>query len=219
MVIRILLADRQGMFREVLRNLLQSQPDFTVVGDTDDGERLIHLVSELQPDVLLMDRKLQKCSGLEILREITAARSSVRTIILTDAMAPGETAQALLWGARGVVLKDALTNFLFSSIRVVMAGEFWVSHGSTAELVRNLRSLADLAEQGAQLQSRSLSPQQRQIIEAIASGSSNREIAQELRLSERTVKYHLTRIFNKFGVSGRMELARYSLRNSVARRA
>ncbi len=219
MVTRILIADRQSMFREVLSNLLESQPDFAVIADTNDGERLIHLISELQPDVLLMDRKLRQCSSLEILREITALKTNVRPIVLTDAMAPGETVQALLWGARGVVLKDTLTSFLFSSIRMVMAGEYWVSHGSMAELVRNLRSLAELAEQGAQLQTRGLSPQQRQIVEAIASGSSNREIAQELRISERTVKYHLTRIFSKLGVSGRMELARYSLRNNVAKRA
>ncbi len=216
---RILIADRQVMFREVLKVLLESQPDFAVVAETDDGERLAHLISDFKPDVLLMDLKLRKRFGLEVLPEIAARRTDVRPIVLTDAITQGEIIQALLMGARGVLLKNVNTNLLFNSIRTVMGGEYWISHDGVAELVRHLRSLAALAEQSTQSQARSLSPQQRQIVEAIASGCSNREIAEELRVSERTVKYHLTRIFSKFGVSGRMELARYSLENKVVREA
>ncbi len=215
----ILIADRQVMFCEVLKVLLESQPDFAVVAETDDGERLVHLALDLQPDVILMDLKLRKRFGLEVLTEITACGTDVRPIILTDAIAQSEIIQALLWGARGVLLKAVPTNLLFNSIRRVMSGEYWISHDGVAELVRHLRSLAAVAEQSTQSQARSLSTQQRQIIEAIASGCSNREIAEELRVSERTVKYHLTRIFSKFGVSGRMELARYSLENKVVREA
>jgi DNA-binding NarL/FixJ family response regulator len=216
---RILIADRQDMFREVLRRLLESQAGFVVVADTDDGEQLTHLVSDLRPEVLLLDLKLRKRSGIEALREIAACRPEVRPIVLTDAIAQSEITQALLWGARGVVSKDSPTHLLFKSIRMVMAGEYWISHDEVAELVRNLRSLEALVEQSTQLQARSLSHQQQQIVEAIVSGCSNREIAQELSVSERTVKYHLTRIFSKFGVSGRMELARFTLKNRVVREA
>jgi DNA-binding NarL/FixJ family response regulator len=216
---RILIADRQDMFREVLRGLLASQPDFAVVADTDDGEQLPHLVSDHQPDVLLMDLKLHKRFGLDVLREIAARHADVRPIVLTEAIAQSLIVQALLWGARGVVQKNVSTNLLFHSIRMVMAGEYWIGHSGVAELVRRLRSMAALAEQSTQSQARTLSPQQRQIVEAIVSGYSNRDIAKELRVSERTVKYHLTRIFSKFGVSGRMELARYSLKHKVIREA
>ncbi len=219
MSIRILIAERQIMFREALKILLESQPDFAVVGDTDDGERLVRLVSDFRPDILLIDLDLRKRSGLEVLRNVVACKTDVRPIVLTDAIARSEIVQALLWGARGVIRKDTSTNLLFNGIRTVMGGEYWISHDGVAELVRRLRSLATLAEQGTQSQARSLSRQQRKIVEGIASGCSNREIAEELRLSERTVKYHLTRIFNKFGVSGRMELARYSLENKVVREA
>ncbi len=219
MSIRILIAERQIMFREALKILLESQRDFAVVGDTDDGERLVRLVSDLRPDILLIDLDLRKRSGLELLRNVVACKTDVRPIVLSDAIARSEIVQALLWGARGVIRKDTSTNLLFNGIRTVMGGEYWISHDGVAELVRRLRSLATLAEQGTQSQARSLSRQQRKIVEAIASGCSNREIAEELRVSERTVKYHLTRIFSKFGVSGRMELARYSLENRVVREA
>ncbi len=216
---RILIADRQAMFREALKVLLESQPDFTVVAETDDGEGLARLVSDLRPDVLLMDLKLRKRFGLELLPKISTCQTDTRPIVLTDAIAQSEVVQALLWGARGVLLKGVPTNLLFNGIRRVMGGEYWISHDGVAELIRRLRSLAALAEQNTQFQARSLSPQQRQIVEAIASGYSNREIADELRLSERTVKYHLSRICSRFGVSGRMELARYSLENNVIQQA
>ena len=212
---RIVLADRQDMFREVLRSLLEAEPDFTVIGDTGDGERLLQLVAKLKPDVLLLDLRLHKRSGIDVLREMSACQSRTRCIVLTDAIELGEIVQVLVWGAYGLVRKEASTHLLFKSIRSVMAGEYWISHDGVVELVRNVRSLAALVERSTQLQAHSLSPQQLQIVKAIVAGCSNREIAEDLSVSERTVKYHLTRIFHKLGVSGRMQLARYSLKNKV----
>lgn len=219
MVTRIVIADRQKMFREALKHLLESEQEFEVISETDDGERLPSLVAELKPDVLLMDLKLRKSLGIEALQEIAASQPDVRPIVLTDEIAQSEIIQVLLWGARGVVRKDAPSDMLFKSIRIVRDGQYWMSRNESAELVRTLRSLTALVEQSSQLQTRNLSEQQQKIVEAIVSGCSNREIARELSVSERTVKYHLTRIFNKFGVSGRMELARLSLKNKNRREA
>jgi DNA-binding NarL/FixJ family response regulator len=169
--------------------------------------------------VVLMDLKLHKRAGLEVLRMIAASKAKVRPIMLTDAISRSDVVQALLRGARGVLPKDSDTDLLFNCIRAVMAGEYWISNAGVAELVKSLRSLAAFVEQNTQLRAHRLSPQQQQIVEAIVSGYSNREIARELRVSERTVKYHLTQIFSKLGVSGRMELARYSLEKKVAREA
>jgi DNA-binding NarL/FixJ family response regulator len=213
--IRILIADRHALFREVLGRLLEAEPDFVVVGDTDNGEMLPSLVAELKPDVLLMDLKLRKRYGLEVLFEITASRPDLHCILLTDSIEMGEIIQALLQGARGIVQKESPPDLLFKSIRAVRSGQYWIARDSISALVRNLQSMTARAEQSTQLQARSLSRQQRQIVEAIVSGCTNREIAEELRISERTVKYHLTRIFSKLGVSGRMELARFSLKNNV----
>ncbi len=216
---RIVIADRQEMFREVLRRLLESQADFSVIAETDDGQKLLDLVSKFKPDVILLDPKLRKLSGIEALQEIASMQTEARAIFLTDTMEPGEIVQILLWGARGIVRKEALTNMLFKSIRAVMSGQYWINHEAVAEVVQNLRSLAATVEQKTQMQAQSLSDHQQKIIEAIVAGCSNKEIAKDLAISERTVKYHLTRIFEKFGVSGRMELARFSLKNKVARQA
>ncbi len=218
MSIRILIADRHKMFREVLRRLLELEPEFAVVGETDDGEGLPQLTADLNPDILLMDKELRRRPGLESLRNVTI-RTGARSILLVDTITNGEIIQALLWGARGVVHKNDATSLLLKSIRTVNAGEYWINHSGIGELVNALCSLSTRVEQQAQQQTHSLSVQQLQIVEAIVNGCSNKEIARDLRLSERTVKYHLTRIFSKFGVSGRMELARYSLKNKLVREA
>ena len=216
MAIRILLAERQEMFREVLRRLLESESDFEIIDDTDDGEKLAKLVANLKPDVLLLDPKLRKHSGMEALRDITALKTNVRPILLVDQIENSEIIQALLWGAYGVVYKNEPADLLFRSIRNVSAGGYWVSRSGIGELVRNLHSLTKMVEKSAKVQASTLTRQQQQIVEAIAAGCSNREIAEELSVSERTVKYHLTRIFSKLGVSGRMQLTRFSLKNNVA---
>jgi DNA-binding NarL/FixJ family response regulator len=215
MGIRVLIADRQEMFREVLKHLLESESDFEIVADTDDGEQLIKLAAALKPDVILLDIKLRRLSGMEALREIAALKTGVRPILLTDALEKSEIIQALLWGACGMVRKSDAGQLLFKSIRNVAAGEYWISRERVGEIVKNLRSLATMVEQNAKVQANTLSRQQQLIVDAIVAGCSNKEIAEELSVSERTVKYHLTRIFGKLGVSGRMQLARFSLKNDV----
>lgn len=217
MAIRILLADRQDMFREVLKRLLELQPDFSIVGDTGDGQRLVQLVSECKPDVIVLDVKLHRRSGTDALQEIASLKIDTRAILLTDSIGPSEIVQALLLGVRGLVRKEDPTHLLFKSIRAVVAGQYWINHKGVSEIVQYLQMLAAMLDQKAQLQARNLSRQQQQVVEAILAGCSNKEIAQEMSISERTVKYHLTRIFEKFGVSGRMELASFSLKNKVVR--
>ena len=218
MAIRIVIADRQEMFREALRGLLKSESDFAVVGETDDGERLVSLALDAKPDVVLLELNLRKRPGIEALREISA-RTKARPLLLVDNIPNGEIIHALTWGARGVVKKSVATPLLFKAIRAVAADEYWLSHAGISELVQNLCLLSSRIEQQTRHQTEELSPQQLQIIEAISAGCSNKEIARDLSLSERTVKYHLTRIFSKFGVSGRMELARFSLKNNLVREA
>lgn len=218
MAIRIVIADRQELFCDALRCLLELETDFCVVGSTDDGEQLVRLAAAEKPDVLLTNTNLRKQPGIEVLREI-AENSGARPILLVDLATNEEIVQALLNGACGIVRKSAEPAQLFKAIRAVAAGEYWISHAGIRELVQNMRLLARRAESHSRQRSDTLSAQQRQIVAAIASGCSNREIARELSVSERTVKYHLTRIFSKLGVSGRMELARYSLKHNLIREA
>jgi DNA-binding NarL/FixJ family response regulator len=218
MAIRILIADREEMFREALRRLLELETEFAVVGDTDDGDRLVSLAVSLKPDVILLDLNLRKRPGIEALREISD-RTQARMILLVDIVPNGEIIQALLWGVRGVVRKSAAPALLFKAIHAVAADEYWLSHAGIAALVQNLRLLSSSIEEQNSRKTSEISPQQARIVEAIAAGCSNKEIAEDLSLSERTVKYHLTRIFSKFGVSGRMELARFSIKNKLVHEA
>ena len=217
--IQILIADGQPILRDGLKRLLESQPDFHVLADTGDGSEFVKLASDLKPDVALLGSKLSKCSAIDALRKIAAGQNNVRTILLVDAIQRSEIIEALNVGVRGVVLKSADSHLLFKSIRTVNDGAYWFSRGNTSDLVRSLRSLSALVEQQIKLQACALSAQQLQIVKAIVEGCSNKDIARELAVSERTVKYHLTRIFKKVGVSGRMELARYSLNHRLIREA
>jgi DNA-binding NarL/FixJ family response regulator len=214
--IRILIADRQDMFREVLRILLASQEDFAVVGDTDDAEELARLAVKHRPNVILLDLKLRNHSAIEALKLIAALKTDARPIILTDTIERSEIIDGLLCGARGVIRKEEPSQMLFKSIRAVAEGQYWVSRNGVIDLVKNLQSLTLKVAGNARKQTDSLSIHQQLIIQLILDGYSNKEIAQELSISERTVKYHLKRIFRKFGVSGRMELVQQTLKNRYA---
>jgi two-component system nitrate/nitrite response regulator NarL len=197
-----------------MRPLLESDPEFTVIGDTSDGSRFIKMASELKPDVLLFELHLRKCSGTELLKQIATLDSGICPIILTDKIEKDEVLEALRWGIRGILWKQESQELMFRGIRTAMSGEYWVSRSFIHFLVEHLRTLSAKVEQGTQLRTDSLSPQQQHIVDSIASGCSNKEIAKELLISERTVKYHLTRIFSKLGVTDRMQLARFTIRNS-----
>jgi DNA-binding NarL/FixJ family response regulator len=211
MAIRILIADGLDMFRELLKRLLESQPDFTVVADTGDGEALDALVGECAPDILVCDLKLRRRSGIDVLQEIAARYPCVKPIVLTDTIDEGRVFQVLLRGAHGLVMKSVPASVLFKSIRTVMAGQYWVSREEVSGLIEYMRAFALSVERGRPHPVHVLTSRQRQIVKSIAAGCSNREIAEALDISERAVKYHLTQLFGMFGVSGRMELARVIL--------
>jgi DNA-binding NarL/FixJ family response regulator len=216
MGIRILIADRQDMFREAVSNLLDKEADFSVVGETGDGNQLLQIIKQLKPDVLLIDLNLRKHSGMEVLREIASPEGPMCPILLTDTIPKSEIVEALRWGARGIVLKSEPTQRLFKCIRTVVTGEFWISRQGVGALVQRLRGLSARQEENALNGTcRGLTAQQQLIIRAILAGCSNKDIAAELSIGERTVKYHLTHIFEKLGVSDRRELAELTLRTNI----
>lgn len=166
-----------------------------------------------EPDVLLLDLATPGVNGLEALREI-GATSKPRTLVLTAKIETEQIVQALQLGARGVVLKDAATEILFKSIRAVMKGEYWVGRERISNLVEALQSLS---RPGAATGRYGLTERELQVVAAIAEGLTNREIATKLVISEQTVKHHLTSIFDKVGVSNRLELAVFAVHNGLLR--
>jgi two-component system, NarL family, nitrate/nitrite response regulator NarL len=215
--VRIVIADDHPIFRDGLRRLLESETDLKVVGEASDGAEAVRLARQLKPDILLLDLAMPKHPGLEALRELSvgAGSSPVRVILLTAAAEKGQIVEALQLGARGVVLKDSATQLLLKAIHTVMAGEYWVGRESVSNLVQYLRTLMQSSSDEARQRKFGLTPRELEIVSAVVAGYSNKEIAEYFKISEDTVKHHLSNVFDKLGVSTRLELALFAVNQAL----
>ncbi len=213
--VRILVADDHPIFRDGLRKLLEAETDFQVVGEASDGGEAIKMAQRLKPDVLLLDLAMPQVPGLEALRELRNSVEAIRVILLTAAIDREQIVDALHHGVRGVVLKESATQLLLKSIRCVMAGQYWVGRESVTDLVRIIRDLTVIPEQGPRKRAYNLTPRERDIISSIVDGYTNKDIAEKFSIAEQTVKHHLGNIFDKLGVSNRLELALYAVNHHL----
>jgi two-component system, NarL family, nitrate/nitrite response regulator NarL len=215
--IRIVIADDHPIFRDGLRRLLETEPDLKVIGEACDGAEAVKLAKQLKPDILLLDLAMPRHPGLEALREMSSAsnHNAVRVILLTAAAEKNQIVEALQLGARGVVLKDSATQLLLKAIHTVMAGEYWVGRESVSNLVQYLRTLVQSSGEEARQKKFGLTPRELEIVSAVVAGYSNKETAEYFKISEDTVKHHLSNIFDKLGVSTRLELALFAVNQSL----
>ncbi len=212
---RILIADDHPIFRDGLKRLLESEGEFKVIGEACDGVEAVAMARQLIPEIMLLDLAMPRRQGLETLRELASDARSVRVILLTAAAEKEQIVEALQLGARGVVLKDSATQILLKSIRAVMNGEYWVGRESVSNLVQYLRTLVTPPSAFPQRNKYRLTPRELEIIAAVVAGFANKEIAQYFKISEDTVKHHLSNIFDKVGVSSRLELALFAVNQSL----
>jgi two-component system, NarL family, nitrate/nitrite response regulator NarL len=212
--IRIVIADDHPIFRDGLRRLLESDPRFEVVGEAGDGEEAVAQVARLRPDVLLLDLAMPRSNGLKALQDLLELGFPVRPVLLTAAIDSGETIKALQLGARGVILKQSATQLLYKCLLAVMSGEYWVGHERVHDIVQHLRTAGREAEAEV-TPAMMLTRRELQIVSAIVEGASNKDIGQQFSLSEQTVKNHLSHIFDKVGVSNRLELALYAVHHKL----
>ncbi len=216
--IRLVIADDHPIFRDGLRRLLESESDMKVVGEACDGLEAVKLATDIKPDILLLDLAMPRHTGLDALRDLSAtgrAAGPVRIILLTAAVEKKQIVEALQLGARGVVMKDSATELLLKAIHAVMAGEYWVGRESVSNLVQYLRNLMQTTNEESKQKKFGLTPRELEIVSAIVAGYANREVAEYFKISEDTVKHHLSNIFDKLGVSTRLELALFAVNQGL----
>src|SRR4249920_896757 len=222
--IRIVVADDHPIFRDGLCRLLALEEDFEVVAQAQDGRQVLDVLQQHEPDILLLDLKMPGLDGLATLQRLQAARNKTRVIVLTASDDKNEFVQAMKPGTSGIVLKQTATELLIKSIRKVHAGEIWLDSHTTAAVIRTFVAADETAPAAPQQQLASaprdrerspLSQREREIVALVAQGFKNKEMAEKMFISEQTVKNHLHNIFDKLGVSDRLELALYAIHNNL----
>lgn len=187
---------------------------FEVVGEAEDGAAAIVETERLMPDVVLLDIAMPRVTGLGALPKLARLDAAIKIVLLTAAIESSDIVSALQLGARAIVLKDTATELLFKCIRCVMGGQYWVGREGVADLVQALRELAAPRVEHER-KTFGLTRRELDIVGAIVAGYSNKDIARKLAISEDTVKHHLTNVFDKTGVSSRLELALFAVHHKV----
>jgi DNA-binding NarL/FixJ family response regulator len=215
-MIRVLIADDQGMVRSGFSILLNAQPDMAVVGEAVNGEEAVAKAADLRPDVILMDVRMPVLDGLQATRRVTAAEGHPRVLVLTTFDLDDYVYEALRAGASGFLLKDASAHELANAVRVVAEGEALLAPTVTRRLI------AEFARMGAprgpdRRRAERLTERETEVLGLVARGMSNAEIAAKLVVAEQTVKTHVGRILMKLGLRDRTQAVVYAYETGLVR--
>lgn len=203
MVIRILLVDDHAVVRQGLRMFLNLDPDFEIVGEAADGHGALKMARELQPDVVLMDLLMPGMDGIEATGILRKEMPDIEVIALTSVLEDSSVVGAIRAGAIGYLLKDTEANELIRSIKAAAGGQVQLSPQAAARLMREVR---------APESPEALTERETEVLRLLAQGQSNKEIARELTIGEKTVKTHVSSILSKLNVSSRTQAALYAVR-------
>ncbi len=203
--IKILLVDDQALFREGLRTLLSVQPDFEVVGEASNGEEALRLSATLRPAVVLMDLRMPVMDGVTATRRLKETLPDCRVIVLTTFDDDEFVFDGLRAGAVGYLLKDVSSNKLYEAIRSATRGEYFLLPSITAKVMTEFARISRSAPRSAEVLETPLSARELEVLRLVATGSSNKEIANTLVIAEGTVKNHLTSILSKLQARDRMQ--------------
>ena len=210
--VRVAIADAHPMFAAGLQRLLEAEESLTIVGAVSSAAAVVELSLDASPDVLLLDFELPDGSGIDVLERLRASHAAVRTVLLAEAIGGQQIVEAVRLGAKGVVLKSSTTAQLVKCIGSVMNGEYWFGRDRVPDLVD---AICHDREPRAPAPIERLTPRQIVVMTAVADGATNRDISVQLGLSEQTVKNHLSHIYDKVGVSNRVELTLFVLHHNL----
>ena len=211
--IRVYLLDDHEVVRRGIRELLETEPDIAVVGESGLADEALHRIPALRPDVAVLDARLPDGSGIDVCREVRSVDPEIKALILTSYDDDEALFAAIMAGASGYVLKEIRSSDLVTAIRQVAAGGSLLHSGVTATVLQRLRGGPVEDPRYA-----ALSPQERRILDLIAEGYTNRQIAESIFLAEKTVKNYVSNLLAKLGMSRRTEAAAYAARLTERRR-
>ena len=212
-LIRVLLADDHKLIRAGLRLVVDQQPDLSVVGEADDGRQAVDLAKTLKPDVVVMDIGMPNLNGIEAARQIREIRPDAAVVMLSMHSDEGYVLRALGAGARAYLLKDSATTDLVQAIHAVVEGKSFFSPAVSKVLLQDY--MRKLQRSGAEDSYDLLSPREREVLQLVAEGKSNKEIASLLNLSVYTVETHRAKIMQKLNLKGVPELILYAVRKGI----
>ena len=213
--IRVLLADDHSLFRKGLASLLSSNKGFKVVGEAQDGTDALNKAKDLKPDLVLMDVYMPGGNGLEATRRIKEALPSVKVVILTVSEEDKNLFEAIKYGAHGYLLKKIEPRDLFEMLRGVFRGEAPISRATAAKILNEFAAQAHRATE--EMPEEKLTPKEREVIEFLTKGWTNKEIGNKLGITENTVKNHLKNILDKLHLENRVQAAAFALQRKMNR--
>jgi two-component system, NarL family, nitrate/nitrite response regulator NarL len=214
----VLLADDDPIVRGVVRTKLSASSEFEIVGEAEDGKTAVAQFTSLHPDLLILDLFMPNLPGLETLQELSANRMQGHIIVFSSTVGPKQIVEALQLGARGILGKHQIAN-LEMAMRSVLNGKYFVDDRELSDVKILMAELSGKLSDGPSTRSYGLTNREVEVLALITEGCSNKEVASRLSITEDTVKRHLTNIFDKVGMSTRLELALFALKNKLVGRA
>ncbi len=214
--VQIIVCDDHALFREGLSRLLDEQPDFQVVGKAADGQELVEKTLELRPDVILLDVVMPGMDGITALRTLQRRNIPVGILMLSAFDDERFVLDAWKAGIHGYILKDTATQELVRAVRCVADGEVWIGEGFLSRIMNKYRAAVEGQMEDRASRPGGLTPRESEVLELVATGLRNKEIAARLFVSEKTVKTHLTHIYQRLGLKDRVEVALYAIRHGLA---
>lgn len=219
MAIKIMIADDHALLRQGIKNVLELEADFQVIGEAGDGQQTLEKAIVLAPDILLLDINMPKFNGLDVIKKINEQQQNIKIIVLTIHDDEHYVLEVVKAGAMGYLLKDIEPGMLVTAIRTVYAGDSFIyptlAKKLFSEFSRQQDNLCKVVSVSGNRREEGLTNREFEVLQGVCQGLSNQELAKSLFLSEKTVKNHLTNIFRKIGVNDRTQAVLYAIKNKI----